>query len=136
MEHIDGEDICPGCIEEYYEECADCGELVLHDEMYQVIDENGDEVNVCRYCHDRHYETCEHCGKDVHEKISFGAMLIIRKKLGSMPLCWREKVRLRRLPQSVGRYERELLTVKANVDRLMGYDRSDADIEAERQGGR
>ncbi len=31
---------------------------------------------------------------------------------------------------------KELLTVKANVDRLMGYDRSDADIEAERQGGR
>ncbi len=31
---------------------------------------------------------------------------------------------------------KELLTVKANVDRLMGYDRSDVDIEAERQGGR
>ena len=31
---------------------------------------------------------------------------------------------------------KELLTVKANVDRLMGYDKSDVDIDAERQGGR
>ena len=31
---------------------------------------------------------------------------------------------------------KELLTVKANVDRLMGYDKSETDIEAERQEGR
>ena len=31
---------------------------------------------------------------------------------------------------------KELLTVKANVDRLMGYDKSETDIDAERQGER
>ena len=31
---------------------------------------------------------------------------------------------------------KELLTVKANVDRLMGYDKTETDIEAERQGER
>ena len=28
---------------------------------------------------------------------------------------------------------KELLTVKANVDRLMGYDKSETDMEVERQ---
>ena len=28
---------------------------------------------------------------------------------------------------------KELLTVKANVDRLMGYDKSETDIDAERR---
>ena len=31
---------------------------------------------------------------------------------------------------------KELLTVKANVDRLMGYDKLEPDIDAERQEGR
>ena len=69
MERVDGRDVCPDCLEEYYDTCSDCGGYCHNDDMHRVIDKYGEEVWVCDDCFKRHYVECDHCGEVFHEDL-------------------------------------------------------------------
>lgn len=58
---FDVEHWCGECAESHATECANCGDLVSNDEVYETRD-----GNVCPYCFDNYYYYCGECGENVN----------------------------------------------------------------------
>lgn len=69
MQLIDNTYVCPNCVEEYCEPCAECGELHHRegDNMYYAFDRNGNEVIICDSCRRDYYSWCNHCHECCHD---------------------------------------------------------------------
>ena len=54
---IDGETVCPHCLEEETVVCSSCGERICNDNNAGNCD-----TPLCQRCYDRSYTTCDRCG--------------------------------------------------------------------------
>lgn len=52
--------VCSSCEERNRQACADCGEMFDEDDLYEVIDSDGDAIFVCRDCRDNSYCYCDY----------------------------------------------------------------------------
>ena len=60
---VDGQYLCPTCLDEFTDTCDDCGERHYNDDMY--FDVNG--RHICDDCREDHYVLCVNCEEYVHE---------------------------------------------------------------------
>ena len=63
---VNGNWVCQSCLEDYYEQCAECGEWFHRDDVSWAVDSDGDEVYICGDCTDS-YTTCDDCNIYVHD---------------------------------------------------------------------
>lgn len=60
---VDGENFCAKCVDELFEPCAECGELVLKDDAVLA----GDSNLYCEECINSHFVLCHKCEEYVWE---------------------------------------------------------------------
>lgn len=61
--------VCPHCFENYYSYCDECEEYYSDSEIYNAIDEDGNEIQVCRSCRNANFTICSCCGRLVHNNL-------------------------------------------------------------------
>ena len=70
---------CEECRHPGEDRCAECGDWVDEDEMWEVHDSNGYLIWVCEDCRDASYTQCAECGEWVHDDDVYW--------FGDTPLC-------------------------------------------------
>ncbi len=56
--------ICDGCLNDYFQDCDDCGETRERSEMWDTV--NNGESHVCDACYNDSYATCHNCDETHH----------------------------------------------------------------------
>lgn len=70
-----GEYVCTGCMEGgSYACCRECGDYYRDEDIYPVVNEDGESVYVCRKCHEG-YEECPECREYVKIRPLFGGTM-------------------------------------------------------------